>query len=76
MKGGIVGLRSVDERALLALGVHEGRAEILISMLYALMRVWSGVVIVLLEGVVRMWRVCRGPVQRIRYALRALVFSV
>ena len=74
MEGRTVGLWSVDERALLDIGVHEVGAEVLIS-LYALVRLGGGVV-VLLKGIVRVWRACGWPVPRIGCALRALVLGV
>ena len=76
VEGGTVRLRSVDERALLNVGIYEGGAEFLIPLLCALMRGWGGIVVVLLEGVMRIRRASRGLVRKVGCALRALVLRV
>ena len=76
LKGGTVGLRGVDERALLDVRVYGGGAEVLVAFLYALLRAGSSVVVVVLEGVVHVGGACKGPIRRFWCASRTLVLIV
>ena len=66
----------MDERALLDIRVYGGGADVLVALLYALLRSWWSVVVLLLEGVVHIGRVCRGPIGRFPCTLRTRVLMV